>query len=68
VQSVDSSLLAPIRSALGKWNTGGSGLFVYLARRAVVLTHLTVYLAETLPLAALQISLERVEDALRAPE
>lgn len=42
VQSVDSALLAPIRSALGKWNAGA------------------------LPLAALQISLERVEDAVRA--
>jgi len=42
VQSVDSTFLAPIRSALGKWNS------------------------EALPLAALQISMERVEDALRA--
>jgi hypothetical protein len=65
VQSVQSSLLAPIRSALGKWN---SGEFSLLTREELWYSQTHVaYLAEALPLAALQISLERVEGALKAP-
>ncbi|KAH9985665.1 hypothetical protein BJV74DRAFT_554635 [Russula compacta] len=41
LRTVESSFLAPIRSAIAKWNS------------------------EVLPLAAMQISLERVEDALK---
>ncbi|KAI0252910.1 hypothetical protein BJV78DRAFT_1197588 [Lactifluus subvellereus] len=45
IRSVESSLLGPIRSALGRWMEDS---------------------VESLPLAALQISMERVDDALKA--
>ena len=64
MQSVESSLLAPIRSALGKWNSGEFGPLA-CEKLWYSLTDFA-YLVDALPLAALKISLDRVEDALKA--
>ncbi|KAH9962263.1 hypothetical protein BC827DRAFT_1341469 [Russula dissimulans] len=58
IQSIEVSLLGPIRSALGKWKSAPS---VPVCRLLPLF-----YLTEALPLAALQISMERVDDALEA--